>query len=148
MHLLPASFLAFLDFEPWMIGIVVPAAGMIFAGVIVVSDMYFKNQRRAMWHETARIALEKGQPMPLGPDVETRCEPSRPNGSANDIRAGLICIAAGAALYVFLGSFIGRGLGLVGAIPGFIGVALLLFGLIRLLGERKSGISDSRTPKS
>lgn len=148
MHDLPASLFAFLNFEPWMIAIVVPAAGMIFAGVIVVSDMYFKNQRRAMWHETARIALEKGQPVPPLPDDVARGEPSRPMGATNDIRAGLICIAAGAALYVFLGSFIDRGLGLVGAIPGFIGVALLLFGLVRLPSERKSSTNDSRPPKS
>ena len=53
------------------------------------------------------------------------------------MRAGLILIAVGGGLYLFLNALVGRALGLVGAIPGFIGVALLLYATLSLLFNRK-----------
>lgn len=50
-------------------GINLPIAGIILAGVITVSGMSFHHRRREMGHETAHVALERGQPRPpLGPD--------------------------------------------------------------------------------
>ena len=104
--------------------------------------MYYNNRRRELWHETARLALEKGQPLPALP---TDDEPHRrrPEDRGNDIRIGV-----GLGLYLFLSSLVGRSLGYVGAIPGFIGVALLLYGLFSALTRRKHSDRDSLPPRS
>ena len=106
------------------------ASGIIFGGL----GMYFHHRRQALWHETARIALEKGQPLPPLQDQET--SPPREHKN-NDFRAGLVLVAVGAGLYLFLSAILGRSFGLVGAIPGFIGVALLLYALLKALFSRK-----------
>ena len=72
--------LALFGLEPWIIGIVIPVAGLIFAGAIAISAMYFKNRQRELWHETARVALEKGQPLPPMPDSEEGAENQPPPG--------------------------------------------------------------------
>lgn len=128
-----------------LIPIVIPLAVFVLAGVIVVSAMYFHNRRREMWHQTARLALEKGQPLPPLDDAPPVRPPSRDTGW-NDVRAGLICMATGLGLFLFLGTFIGRGLGYVGAIPGFVGVALLLTGLFRMMGSKKRSVTDPGSP--
>lgn len=130
--------LADLTFRPWMAGVLIPIFAFVLIGVIVVTALYFQNRRRELWHQTARLALEKGQPLPAMAEDEATPRP-RPNDTAeNDLRAGLICLAAGFGLYLFLGSFLGRGLGLVGAIPGFVGVALLISGIVRLLLRKRN----------
>ena len=128
--------------------ILIPLAGIILAGVIVVSAMYFHYRRREMWHQTARLALEKGQPLPSLPNDQAPNRNQRRDGNTNDIRAGLILLATGAGLYVFLGTFLGRGLGYVGAIPGFIGVALLLNGLFAAFSARNNPTPSDRPPQS
>jgi Domain of unknown function (DUF6249) len=112
-------------------GILIPIAGIVLAGVIVVSGMYFHNRRREMWHETARIALEKGQPVPpLDPaDREDEHEDARRGPTHHDIRGGMILIAVGAGLWLMFGSLAEK-LRFIGAIPAFIGVALLLYALL------------------
>lgn len=144
---LPDNAFAFLNLEPWSIAIIIPLLGLIFAGVVVVTTMYFKNRQREMWHQTARLALEKGQPLPALPADDTPARQRRDEGD-NDLRDGLICIGVGIGLYIFLGSFLGRGLGYVGAIPGFIGVAMLLHALIAALAKRKKQDSDTLPPRS
>ncbi len=130
-------------------GVLLPIAGIILAGVISVSGMYFHNRRREMWHETARLALEKGQPLPpLDPMLraeDDEVEKERKLPSANhDVRGGLVLIAVGAGLWLFLGG-LSRNLGYIGAIPGFIGVALLLFALFSALFRRKHSESAKDT---
>jgi len=134
--------------------LLVPIAAIVLAGVIVVSGMYFTHQRRRLWHETARLALEKGQPLPpaetdeAGQPAQLAQPPPGAPRATGDFRAGLILVGTGAGLYLFLGTFLGKGLGYVGAIPGFIGVALLLHGLLSLvLGQKKPTPEDLR-PKS
>lgn len=126
--------------------IIIPIAVLSLATTIVVSAIYFHNRRREMWHQTARIALEKGQPIPEPPDHEherkTTATPREQ--AANDVRAGLICVGVGAALYLFLGALIGPAFAYIGAIPGFVGVALLLFGFARLFTERKTAPDNDR----
>src|SRR5262249_42723774 len=106
-------------------GIIVPAITFVFVAAIVITAMYFKHQRRPMWHETARLALEKGQPLPAIPNDDWR---QRRRGC--DVRTGLILIAVGIGLFLMFSSMSDKhGSGYVGAIPGLIGVALLLHGV-------------------
>jgi len=114
------------------------ASGIIFGGL----GMYFHHRRQAMWHETARIALEKGQPLPPLQDQETS---QQRENKCNDFRTGLVLVAVGAGLYLFLNAFLGPSFGLVGAIPGFIGVALLLFALLNALFSRKDKVAADRS---
>jgi len=117
-------------------------AGVFFGGL----GMYFHHQRQALWHETARIALEKGQPLPPAPDEqESQQERELKN---NDFRSGLIMIAIGAGLYLFFLSLFGGWLCYVGAIPGFIGVALLLYATLNALFNRKNKSSADRSSHS
>jgi len=65
------------------------------------------------------------------------CHPTCPSAAGNgDIRSGLILIAVGAGLYLFLSSVAGEAIGYVGAIPGFIGMALFLFGVVNAFFRR------------
>jgi len=118
------------------IAVIAIAGGILIAVVAIVGGLITANRRQAMWHETARVALEKGQPMPKSPDEED-VEQEEKQSTGGDIRAGLILIAVGGGLYLFLGNLTDSKIGYVGAIPGFIGVALLLFGLLNLVFKRK-----------
>jgi len=119
------------------------AGGIVITVVAIVGGLITANRRQAMWHETARVALEKGQPMPKSPDDEAEVEAEK-NSEGGDIRAGLILIAVGGGLYLFLSNIGGGKVGYVGAIPGFIGVALLLFGLLSLAFKRKDPPPSNR----
>ncbi len=115
------------------------AAGVFFGGL----GMYFHHRRQTMWHETARIALEKGQPVPPAPDAPPWNEEARAT-TAETIRGhrirgyligGLINIAVGSGLYLALAQF-SPATAYFAAIPGFIGVALILAAAIEVLMGR------------
>ncbi len=110
--------------------------------------MFFHHRRQVLWHETARIALEKGQPIPLSPG-DGRPPGAAPAGAdaARQIRAGrirgyllggLINLAVGAGLFIALAQ-ISRPTAYFAAIPGFIGLALLLAAGIEGLMGRDAG---------
>src|SRR6187402_3139433 len=121
-----ASFFPFFSaLDGTWIAVIAIAGGITVAVIAIVGGLITANRRQAMWHETARIALEKGQPVPKSPD-EADVEQEEKQSTGGDIRAGLILIAVGSGLYLFLGNLTGSKVGYVGAIPGFIGVALLL----------------------
>ncbi|HUR57272.1 MAG TPA: DUF6249 domain-containing protein [Opitutaceae bacterium] len=114
----------------------------VFVVAIVAVALSFKHRQRQMWHETARLALEKGQPLPPLPQGE---RPSGlPSGEAmayHDIRGGLVLFALGAGLWVML-MHTDTQYYFVGAIPGFIGIALLVFGVGRALVMRSASKTD------
>src|ERR1019366_1256302 len=105
---------------PWVA--LVAIIGSFLIGPIVIFVVFrFAHRRHEMWHETARVALEKGQPLPpLPDDMQQQRQPRVRAEGTNDLRSGLILIGVGAGLYLFLNALAGRGLGLVGAMPGFI----------------------------
>jgi hypothetical protein len=98
---------------------------MLLTAAIIHLGLKFVQRREELWHETARVALEKGQPVP-GPHPEAERSQSADEERRNDFRAGLILIGVGAGLYLFFDALGTYPLRFVGAIPGFIGVALLL----------------------
>lgn len=123
----------FLDLQPWSISVIIPLAGMILAGVIIVTTMYFGHRRQELWHQTARIALEKGQPLPPFPDAPGLHEAAANSANTQPrwrgyMIGGLINLAIGAGLFVSLSRISGTpfNVGYLGCIPGFIGIALLL----------------------
>jgi len=141
MHLLPIAI------SGLQIGLVFGLAGMAFVAFFGFLGMYFHNRRTEQWHQTARLALEKGQPLPTMPTEETEVTSPR-REAAGDIRSGLILIAVGVGLYLFLGRFISPGLGVVGAIPGLIGLSLLLYGSIGLMvGGNPPSASNPPAPR-
>lgn len=138
-------FAALVDFNipPHLIAIIVPVAGMILGGVMAITAMYFRHLRQQLWHETARLALEKGQPLPAAPEMERRFQ-VRVKREKNDVRTGLILLAVSGGIFVFLRAVGEREAAAVAAIPGFIGLALLLFGVIAAATSKNNPLPDDR----
>ncbi|MEO6006099.1 MAG: DUF6249 domain-containing protein [Opitutus sp.] len=144
MHFdLPSLSFAFLDLAPWTIAVIVPVAGMIFAGVIGGFAMYNHHRREAMWHELARLALEKGQPIPPPPaGLNGLRQAAQTDGQGSRSRGymvgGLINIAIGVGLFIALAQ-ISKPTAYFAAIPFCIGIALLLAAFIDRAFSRSDG---------
>ena len=96
-----------------------------------------KSRDNAELQRTLRMSIEKGQPLPPEFLNSLKVGQMRMKSPANDIRAGIILIAI--ALGIVVWNFLDNGYTLdevsgFAAIPGFIGVALLILGII---GNRK-----------
>lgn len=104
---------------------------------IVGVVLLFKARSNADKQKTLRMAIEKSDTLP--PEfLESLKSPQKaPKTPANDIRAGLILIAIALglmALDFLTNDYVLGGLSGVAAIPGFIGIALLILGIV---GSRK-----------
>ncbi len=125
---------------------------VIFAFVIAIIAIskWSRYQRDKLWHETARIALEKGQPVPdRWPSFAAganRWERRRWRwswfGPWWDIRRGLVLLAVGGALYFALDRSARDWMFL----PMAIGSVYLLFGAVRLMAQGPNDESDPRDP--
>lgn len=134
---LPPLLLAEISGAQW-IAIAAILGGLTFTILLIFFGLKFVQRRQELWHETARVALEKGQPLPPLPrDMQQEKHPDE----NNDLRAGLVMIATGGGLYLFFATFI-PALRFIAAIPGFIGVALLIYGLSKALTGRKDKAPD------
>lgn len=127
-----------------LVAIAAILGGLTFTILLIFFGLKFVQRRQELWHETARVALEKGQALPPLP---RDMQPAKDEPENNDIRAGLVMIATGAGLYLFFISLFGGWMKWVGAIPGFIGVALLLYGIFQAAFGRKRPPAD-RPPHS
>ena len=139
------------------IGFTVAIIGLLIGGITAVSAIYFHHRKNQMWHETARIALEKGQPVPPMPlrDEElalrpppgvtyaewhkARLEESRTHA----FRGGLILIGVGLGLHLMLGPG-----NMIGAIPGLVGVALIINAILERFSARRDAKSEGRPPQT
>lgn len=131
--------------------------GLVIGGTIALSAIYFHHKRNQMWHETARLALEKGQPVPPMPlrDEELALRP--PPGVSfaewqqaklvesrtHAFRGGLILVAIGIGLHLVLGPG-----NMIGAIPGLIGVALIINALIERFALCRRDATENRPPQT
>lgn len=129
--LLELPTLASFQFEPSMIAIVIPLAGMLFAFGVVISGLVNEANKRRLRHETIRHAIDKGQPVPpellndgrREKPVEAWRERSSPR---NDRRVAIFLLAVAAAIFLFFRAMQFGALVWVAAFPAFIGIALLL----------------------
>ncbi|HEY5078661.1 MAG TPA: DUF6249 domain-containing protein [Opitutaceae bacterium] len=111
----------------------IPIAGLVFTAFFMAVSLYFRNQEEKRMHETARLALEKGQPIPsFSPAwVAPRPPAARQNSWIGLLIGGLVNIAVGTGLYLMLASMPGAYVARYCAfIPGLVGVALLVAALI------------------
>jgi hypothetical protein len=101
---------------------------------IVAIVLTFRYRRQKLTHETMRLMIEKGLPVPT--ELVNPPPPVKPPKS--DLRRGLIWLAVGIGLTIFLlKTFEDSGLWALGLIPAFIGVAYLLCWGIGLARERR-----------
>ena len=124
---------AILGLGPTEFVVIITILAIPVALVIVVAGLYFRHQQEKLWHETARIALEKGQPMPPMRDEKEARPGSR--DAAQDFRAGLVLVGVGVGLYFFLGFGFA-------ALVGSIGVALLVYSACVALFAKKNSPQD------
>ena len=116
------------------------AVVMIFGmPVFVVGIIFFFIYRsRQETQKTLRMAIEKSDSLPPEFLDSLKSLQKKPKTPASDIRAGLILIAIAlglVALDFIKSGYVLSNLSGVAAIPGFIGVALLILGII---GSRKA----------
>ncbi len=154
-----------------VVAIVMPFLMIIF---VQVAKVIGRTQQEKMRLEVMRVAIERGQPIPAEalrptPDedpagaenalkfhaqISAGSAGAQWNSSRNDIRSGLICIGVGAGLFMMFEALNGghfgplEGARWIGAIPGFIGVALLINGLIQRNGPAPRISASSQTPSA
>lgn len=142
LHLIKTA-LASINFQPWMMGVFIPIVVLAVGCIIVVSGMYFEHRRRQLWHETARIALEKGQPVPaavaesnfLGTQAPKPADPG--SRSRGYFISGVMNIAIGIGLVISFQHFLPL-VSYLAAIPICIGVALLIGSWVEKRASRNS----------
>jgi hypothetical protein len=85
--------------------------------LLVAIILFYKHRKLRMTHETIARLAEKGLPVP--PELL-----APPRASNSGLRAGMVLLALGIALAVFLGE-VGAPWS-IGLIPGLMGVGLLI----------------------
>ena len=133
-------------------GIVAVAGAYSIPILIIGLSLFFRYRRRKLQHETLRMFIEKGQPIPPQLLAEPWQGLDYTPPPRNDLRRGLIWVAIGLAL--MLGNFhFGNvpgvpwlaftGIGFrIGLIPLFIGIAFISSHLV----QGKGATSGSPPP--
>ncbi len=123
-------------------GLIMGAIFWLFLAAIILVPLWLRYRDRQRMHETLRLALERGQPVPpeLIGALQSNIAPRRPSTPESDLRRAVVLIAIGLG---FAGLGYGLWFGLMsvseigayitggavagaGAIPGMIGVAHLI----------------------
>ncbi|EGF90691.1 hypothetical protein ABI_37230 [Asticcacaulis biprosthecium C19] len=119
--------------------ILIPIVAIIFTFgmpiAIVAIIQFTKARNNAELQKTVRTAIEKGETLPA--DFLDGLQRSVPKAKTpmNDVRAGMIlmAVAGGIMLWHYIDDgALGDGLSGIAAVPGLIGVALLILGIIGL----------------
>jgi len=136
MNILPIAFE--LNSLSSVLPLMIPIVSVIGGCVIAIVAIYLHFRKQQLWHETARIAIERGQPVPAMPSEDNTVAPA--TGTPSEWEAvkrrqtvnglligGLVNLGVGLGLFLMLSRIASNaGLGYIGAIPGFIGVSLLV----------------------
>lgn len=88
-----------------LVAVGVPVGTMAMAAVIVAVVGYFRSQERKQRHETIRLALEKGQPLPaelLDSELSIASRSFGATARQGDLARGIQWIFAGAGISLFL----------------------------------------------
>jgi hypothetical protein len=153
MHLDLPDLLPFLaDAHPPVFYVMmIPLGSMVFALFFILVTGHFRNQEEQRRHETARIALEKGQPVPAFADSWNGRREKRGQQKTwvGLMIGGFVNVAVGVGTYIMLGAipgaYVARWCSLI---PGLIGVALLLSALIVALTAPTQSDSGDHPPLS
>jgi hypothetical protein len=131
--LLPALARADSDLAELIVPIGIVGTVFGFTAIIVAVVAYARHRSNQLRHETIRLAIEKGQPLPPdlldAPSVRDSYDARGRNTPERDLRRGLVLLALGIGLCLYLGvgNFTGSGHHwAVGFIPGLIGAAYLV----------------------
>ncbi|HWX21529.1 MAG TPA: DUF6249 domain-containing protein [Candidatus Binatia bacterium] len=116
----------------WMLTAAIPLG-------IVALVLTFRYRRQKVAHETMRLMIEKGLPVP--PEMINPPPPIKPPRS--DLRRGLIWLGLGFGLALSSLKLAGEGFWTLGLIPVFIGVAYLICWRVTLLREKSECRQDS-----
>ena len=116
---------------------------IIFSFIIlmILIRRIFQWQRHKLWHETARLALEKGQPITsagVDPEVQSWRSWRRRRSATFDFRRGLILLAVSAGMYFGMPDHSQKYM----LIPAFIGAAFLIMGVISLCTADKTKVHE------
>ena len=115
------------DTLQWLAAVALPVG-------IVAIVLTFGHRRQKLAHETMRLMIQKGLPVPT--ELINPPRPVKPPKS--DLRRGLIWLAVGIGSAILsLKTFEDSGLWALGLIPAFIGVAYLLCWMVGLTRERR-----------
>ena len=160
-HLLPPGLLS--EFHPGefvpFVGMMIPILILALVFGLIATSLYFKSKERERWHETVRLALEKGHPIPnmaealSAPVAEALCARLAPESRHKQrmglVTGGLVNIAVGIGLYFGLSEMPEvRFARFFALIPGLIGVARLISALIDSLISARKPDSGNDAPKS
>jgi Domain of unknown function (DUF6249) len=133
---IPTAAAASTDLAELFVPIAVVATVFGCSAVMVGIVAYTLFRVRRLRHETIRVALEKGQPLP--PDLLE--PPRKQHGPLRDLRTGLILLGIGVGVAAFMGLSGIPGVQrswTIGFIPGFMGAAYLAaFTLSRRLAAK------------
>ena len=97
----------------------VPLSPYIAAAVIVWLIVAAKMARRKLTHETIRLMIEKGQPIP----PELFLDPKKPH---NDLRTGVVLIAVGIGIMAFYHASHIDNVSTLGLIPLLMGIGYIV----------------------
>lgn len=109
--------------------------------VFIVAIIFFFNARsNAEKQKTLRMAIEKSDTLPPELLSQLQTMQKKPKTPMNDVRAGLILIAVASGMAIW--NYVDNGYSIDGfagfaAIPGLIGLALLILGIIGLNSRKQ-----------
>lgn len=114
----------FANIDPEVIAVFIPIIGVLGGVFIAVTAVVMNGRRKELEHRERIIAMEKGIAIPA-PVVETE----RPKYSGRRAN-GLVMTGIGLALTIAMWTEEGPDGGLWGLIPMFIGIGLLIAGML------------------
>jgi hypothetical protein len=109
-----------MDLQQTVVPIVVVSVVFFTSAIIVATVFYFIHRAKELRHQTIRLALEKGQPLPAGL-LEDGAKAKAPGG---DLAKGVKLVFTGVGLSLFF-FFFRQHLWPIGLIVLFVGLGYL-----------------------